>query len=433
MVREVEGEPAALPLLSHVLRETWERREGPTLTVDGYKATGGIQHAVTQSAETLYDAMDDAQRGQLRSLLLRLVLPSDDGDPVRARVPRDKVANDDDHRWLVEQLIEARLLSIDGDTVQIAHEALVRVWPRLRDWLDDDVDGQRLFRHLAVAAESWDGMDRPESELYRGVRLHRTLEWRGRSPAELNDTESAFLAASVALEDAQVQATAQRLARESRANRRLRGALAGVAILLGLSLVVGMLALRSAENAQEARIRAERVAAVAEAGRVSAQAFDHPVLTTSLLLQLAALRLDDTAAQSWENLAGTLVRSGSVKIRTPTGADGSDIAVSVDVSSDGGLLATSNPSGGVQLYDADTLASVPFADDTPSSVVRFSPDGRALAAAVNQWRPQPSFPRIVPLPVRLYALPDGGAIRAPIGWVAGRGQRRVLDGLQSGR
>ena len=60
LVREVEGEPAALPLLSHVLRETWERREGPTLTVDGYRATGGIRHAVAQSAETLYDAMDDA-------------------------------------------------------------------------------------------------------------------------------------------------------------------------------------------------------------------------------------------------------------------------------------------------------------------------------------------------------------------------------------
>ncbi len=76
LVREVEGEPAALPLLSHALRETWERREGPTLTVGGYRATGGIRQAVARSAESVYDAMDATQRSQLRNLLLRLVMPT---------------------------------------------------------------------------------------------------------------------------------------------------------------------------------------------------------------------------------------------------------------------------------------------------------------------------------------------------------------------
>ncbi len=174
LVREVEGEPAALPLLSHVLRETWERREGPTLTVEGYRATGGIRSAVSQSAERLYDAMDAAQRNRLRALLLRLVMPTEDGDPVRARVPREKLAADVDHQRLVEQLVNARLVSIDGDTVQIAHEALVRVWPRLRGWLDDDVEGQRLFRHLAGAADAWDKMGRPGQRALPGrpARAH---------------------------------------------------------------------------------------------------------------------------------------------------------------------------------------------------------------------------------------------------------------------
>ncbi len=177
LVRDVEGEPAALPLLSHVLRETWERREGPTLTVAGYRSTGGIRSAVSQSAERLYDAMDAAQRGRLRSLLLRLVVPTGGGDPVRARVPRAKVSADGEHRRLVEQLVDARLVSVDGDSLQIAHESLVRVWPRLRGWLDDDLDGQRLFRHLADAADAWDQMGRPDSELYRGAQgvLHEDV------------------------------------------------------------------------------------------------------------------------------------------------------------------------------------------------------------------------------------------------------------------
>ena len=67
--------------------------------------------------------------------------------------------------------MNARLLSSDDHDVQIAHEALVREWPRLRDWLDEDVEGQRTFRHLAGAAEAWDAEGRPDSELYRGVRL----------------------------------------------------------------------------------------------------------------------------------------------------------------------------------------------------------------------------------------------------------------------
>ena len=256
LVREVEGEPAALPLLSHVLRETWERREGPTLTVAGYLATGGIKHAVAQSAESLYDAMDDTQRNRLRSLLMRLVMPSEDGDPVRARVPRAKVVLDEAQVRLVEQLVDARLVSIDGDTVQIAHEALFRVWPRLRGWLDDDVDGQRLFRHLADAADAWDAMDRPQSELYRGTRLTRTLEWRDRARPDLSDTETAFLEASAALSESELRAAQELVRRERRVNRRLRGALTGVAVLAVLALVAGVLAVRSSNLAEDERDRA---------------------------------------------------------------------------------------------------------------------------------------------------------------------------------
>ncbi len=182
--------------------------------MDGYRATGGIRHAVAQSAETLYDSMDHAQRRQLRSLLLRLVMPTEDGDPVRARVPRAKVAGDDAHRQLVERLVDARLVSVDGDTVQIAHEALVRVWPRLRGWLDDDVDGQRLFRHLAGAADAWDAMGRPDSELYRGARLSRVLEWRDRATPDLNACETDFLAASSALSESELRAAETRIVRE---------------------------------------------------------------------------------------------------------------------------------------------------------------------------------------------------------------------------
>ena len=272
LVREVEGEPAALPLLSHVLRETWERREGPTLTVAGYQATGGIRQAVAQSAEAQYEAMDAARRAQLRGLMLRLVSAADDGDPVCTRLPRDKVAADVAHSGLVEQLVNARLIAVDGDTLQIAHEALVRVWPRLRGWLDDDVDGQRLLRHLAGAADAWDAMGRPDSELYRGTRLSRVDEWRDRATPDLTDTEAAFLDASVALASMEQRAAESTAVRERRSRRRLRGALAGVGVLLALALVAGILAIRNADRAEQDRRDREVAAQLAEARRAEAQA-----------------------------------------------------------------------------------------------------------------------------------------------------------------
>jgi WD40 repeat protein len=415
LVREVEGEPAALPLLSHVLRETWERREGPTLTVAGYRATGGIRQAVSRSAESLYDAMDPAERTQLRSLLLRLVMPTEDGDPVRARVPRSKVAVDVAHSRLVEQLVEARLVSVDGDTLQIAHEALVRVWPRLRGWLDDDIDGQRLFRHLAGAADAWEAMGRPDSELYRGTRLSRTLEWRDRTTPDLDDTEAAFLDASAAVAAAERLDAKIRVARERTVNRRLRGALAGVGVLLVLALVAGVLALRSADQARHNQDRSEAAARLAEARGAGAQALNQEVAAVSLLLGVAALQVDDSP-QQWENLATTLTRLGSLQGIQETANE----PVSLAVSGDGALVALGLPSGGgLQVFDATTLAPIEFGDHTPTSAVTFSPDGKLMATAVNQWT-DVGPPRIVSQPVHLYDLPSGKlSSRQPGGWPSG--------------
>jgi DNA-binding SARP family transcriptional activator/WD40 repeat protein len=405
LVREVEGEPAALPLLSHVLRETWERREGPTLTVAGYRATGGIRQAVAQSAESLYDAMDAARRAQLRGLMLRLVSVADAGDPVRTRLPRDRVAADVAHSGLVEQLVTARLVAVDGDSLRIAHEALVRVWPRLRGWLDDDVEGQRLLRHLAGAADAWDAMSRPDSELYRGMRLSRALEWRDRATPDLSETENTFLDASLVLSQAEERAARARVAREHRSRRRLRGALSGVGFFVGLALVAGALAVRAADRAEQNRRDSEAAVRLAEARRAEAQAAGQDNSSTGLLLALEALTVDGSA-QARDALAAMLTRAGPLE--GTRDLDG--LPVSMSASPDGSLLAVSlapnAPEPGVHLYDSKTLEPVEFADTPPSSIIRFSPDGRHIALAVNEWVPE-GPPRIDAQPIQLYDLPDG--------------------------
>ncbi|GAA3653498.1 hypothetical protein GCM10022237_11670 [Nocardioides ginsengisoli] len=433
LIREVEGEPAALPLLSHVLRETWDRREGPTLTVVGYRATGGIRQAVSQTAEALYDAMDAPQRAQLRTLLLRLVLPSADGDPVRARVPRARFAVDTEHALLVERLVEARLVSIDDETVQIAHEALVRVWPRLRGWLDDDLDGQRLLRHVAGAADAWDAMGRPASELYRGPRLARTQEWRERETPDLTDTEAAFLDASAALERAERREAETRAARERRSRRRLSGALAGLGVLLVLALVAGALAVRAAHRADRSRRAGEAAAALAEARRAGDQALVAKDTATALLLSVEAGRIDGSA-QARDNLGAVLTRAGALERVSSLGGE---LAVSSALSPDGRTFAASlAPDAvrpGVHLYDAATLAPLDLPATQPSSIIRFSPDGHQLAMAVNQWVPS-GPPRLDELPIQLLDLP-GGALsdRQLGGWRPGDSIEYALAYSADGR
>src|SRR5207344_1077646 len=138
LLRDVEDEPGALPLLSHALMETWKRREGNTMTVAGYRDTGAIRGSVAQSAERVYAGIAPEQRHLLRDLLLRLVTHGVEGEPVRSRVPRRLIGSDPEIDRLIEQLVAARLVSSDADVLEISHEALARAWPRLHAWLEDD-------------------------------------------------------------------------------------------------------------------------------------------------------------------------------------------------------------------------------------------------------------------------------------------------------
>ena len=301
LVREVRDDPGALPLLSHALLETWQRREGATLTVDGYHASGGIRGAVAQSAEQLYGQIEPDQRRQLRDLMLRLVSPGIGGEAVRAQVPRRLIASDRHHEQLIEMLVGARLVTSDEGVLEITHEALARAWPRLRGWLDDDVEGQRTRHHLSGAADAWDSLGRPDSELYRGGRLTRALDWQSRTESALTDTEREFLSAAQAASDAEERSAAERARAQARLIRRLRIVLAGAAVLLVLALVAGGIAAvqsnRAGHNAAEARDAAEaaRQAAVsADARRVGGRSQLTDDISLSLLLAAAGARLEDS-------------------------------------------------------------------------------------------------------------------------------------------
>ncbi|HEV3172952.1 MAG TPA: AAA family ATPase [Actinocrinis sp.] len=177
IVTEMIGRPGALPLMSHALLETWLRRRGNTLTLAGYQAAGGIDGALARSAERAFTALDAEQQRAARHVLLRLIALGDGAEDTRRRLTRGELDENAAASVVVHELAQARLLTLGDDTVELTHEALIRSWPRLRAWLDEDRDGLRLHQQLIGAAATWDTEHRDPGLLYRGNRLSAAQEW----------------------------------------------------------------------------------------------------------------------------------------------------------------------------------------------------------------------------------------------------------------
>ena len=311
LTRDADGRN--LPLLSHALHQVWERREGRVLSVDGYRASGEIEGAVAQTAEEVFAALSDEGGRQARDILLRLVEPSRGGGVICQRVDRASVAIDDAHARVADRLVDARLVTSDEESFQLAHEAVAREWPRLREWLADDVEGQRIMRHVSAAANAWDAMGRPDSELYRGARLSATAQWRESARPVLAAVEAAFLDASIEREAADLAATRRQLQRERRSVRRLRWLAGAAASLAVLALTAGTVAAVQTGAANEQAV-------IEDARRVAALASAEPAYERALLLAVEAIRLWD-APTTRRTLLDVMGRSPRIVSVTRTSGD----------------------------------------------------------------------------------------------------------------
>jgi WD40 repeat protein/class 3 adenylate cyclase/energy-coupling factor transporter ATP-binding protein EcfA2 len=377
ILRDVVGRPGALPLLSHSLLETWKRRSGRMLTLIGYLQSGGVQGAIAQTAETVYrDGLTAEQQALARNVFLRLTELGEGTEDTRRRVsiaelvPRPE--READVREVLQTLADARLVTIAERTVQVAHEALIRHWPTLREWLDEDREGRLLHRRLTESAQEWEALGRDSGALFRGARLATTGDWATAHDQELNQLERDFLTASR-------QASEREAERQRRTNRRLRGLLIGTVIFLVLALLAGALALVQ-------RGRARHSAVVAQAGRLAAQsrevAGQHPDL--GLLLALEAGRLDDSV-----DTRGALLGALEHGSRIRAWLQGFDSPPNASAFSPGGRLLATVTLEGTTLWD--TASWRPVGPPLRSSQgdwegVDFSPDGRTLAIAGGKGR-----------------------------------------------
>ncbi|MDQ0906753.1 WD40 repeat protein/transcriptional regulator with XRE-family HTH domain [Streptomyces canus] len=366
LVEEVADAPGGLPLLSHALLETWRRRRGKTLTVAGYEAAGCLDGAIAKTAEEIYGRFTEDQAAAARRVLLRMVAPGDGTPDTRRPVEREELG---DTAQVVEALAGARLLTLDGDTVEIAHEALLTAWPRLRGWIEEDRERLRVHRNLTEAAHAWQELGREESALYRGSRLAAAQEHFGGAPREdLTDLEHAYLDAS--------------RGHEQKGRRRSRMVLTAVTAALCLALVAAGLAVGQWQSAVTAQHLAQSRQLAAQSGALLDSDPD-----LAALLAVHAYRTSPT-----REATAALYAAAALPLRKRL-TGGTEPVDSLALSPDGHTVADQTRDGKVRIWDLPEgrLRHTFTGPDDSGEVAALSPDGRTLAVAtdgvIRRWDP----------------------------------------------
>lgn len=266
---ETIGQASPLPLLQYTLSELFDRREDNQLTIAAYDEIGGLAGALGARAENVYTSADASRQDAIRRVFGRMTNPGEQSADLRRRIPVSDLGEDPANVWAIEQFGNARLVTFDRDvatrepTVEVAHEALLREWPRLVRWLAEDAELLRSIDAVAIAASVWDQGGRSATDLYRGGRLENAIGLALAAPDRLRDIDAEFI------ESSRIASEHERDA-EQRRVRRLRRLVTVVGAALVVALIAGGVAFQQRNDAQDATERAELATLISNSAAVAA-------------------------------------------------------------------------------------------------------------------------------------------------------------------
>jgi len=422
LIQGVAGEPGALPLLEYTLTRLFEQRAGRRLTKAAYQSVGGVLGALGQRAEELYAQLDVDEQALARQMFLRLVALGEGAEDTRRRVVRAELDALDSGPTthtaaadgaalrstpsaggVIEAFGQGRLLSFDRDlrsgapTVEVAHEALLREWARLRDWLSASRADLRLQRQLATAAGDWRQAGNDPSFLLTGMRLGQFEDWAAGTDLGLTAGEREYLDASLAERQTQQQNEQDRQRRELDAARRVAASLrrraaylvGALVLVLGLAataLYFGQEARQNAAAAQHNALAAQQNATASQFAAVLARsqaALANGETETAIALGLQAVKLSPGSTEAQVALTQAAYAPGSVRLLQGH----TDTVYAVAVSPDGRTALTGSGDRTLILWNLSTGQAIRSFTGHYDSVnsVAFSPDGKtALSGSDDQ-------------------------------------------------
>ncbi|NUP20137.1 MAG: serine protease [Streptomyces sp.] len=349
IVDDAEAEPGCLPLVQFALTRLWENRQHTLLTHAAYESLGRVGGALTAYAErSVAPAMADLGEDTLRRLLAQLARPDEKAEFVRMAARLDGL--DPQLRHAAHALSQTRLVILNHtaegeEIVDLAHESLIRQWPRAHAWLEETREFRAWQEQVRAATAVWQQNNRDAGALMRGAVLERALEWRTRRAPDIGKEELAYIEQSDR--------------RRRRGVRRLRVTSACIALL---GVVAGVLAVFSFQQASRQRTANDRIASQLLAAEADTRLGSSP--SESIALALEAWRRSPTAQaraallNQYVSLAGsTVVEDGIVDSWS------NDVAASAD----GRVIALQSSRG-----EHRTVSVVTVSDSGATRVVRLT-------------------------------------------------------------
>jgi WD40 repeat protein len=397
LVKEILGEPTALPLLQFTLLKLWEKRERNRVTWEKYNRLGGPRVALETTADAFYEGLLREEQITTKRIFLRLVRKANSLEVTSNRVRVQSLLEMEDPKRVervLQKLVDAQLLRAtkgetpEDDQVEVAHEALIRNWRSLVDWLDEDRIAKLQRRRLTEVAELWRSHDKDPEGLMRGSLLREAESY-----GDLNPLETEFLRASRAAEeeaekekDRELEKVALLLVKlKAERDRAFIRELAAAAIVnigtdseLGILLALHAVTLADSLDGNVPPEAEDALHRAVQGSRLRLTCIGHEKEVVAVAFspdgKLLATASYDATAKVWD-------ATSAKELRTLAGHTGRVCCVTF--SPDGKLLATASDDATAKVWDASTGKELQTLVGHSSKVncVAFSPDGKLLATA----------------------------------------------------
>lgn len=391
ILNDIGSEQGYLPLLEFALTELWDKQRNGWLTRQAYDNIDGVKNALRRHAERVYDELKKEDKQRVKRIFIQLVSPGEGTEYTRRLATRAEVGEEN---WdLVTRLATARLMVSNRnettaiETVEVVHEALIKAWPDLQKWIEEDDAFLRWKKRLQVALREWENHENKEGYLLQGAPLGEAEGYLQQRLEDISPAERVFIQLGLGLRDRQRR-------------RTILGLTSGlIAISIFAAGAVWQWQRAEFQTAQEYKQRQE-----ADRQRVNAQLIAYSLLSDNLFESNKRLEALIEAIK-----AGRQIQQASVEVKPDTSnrvvlalqqavygvrernrLEGHNSSVSnASFSPDGKMIVTGHERG-IKLWNRDGALLKTFNVDSSSITtvynVSFSPDGKMVAAGVATSR-----------------------------------------------